>query len=699
MSAEPTACGHTALGGEANKPTEFRTPICSGGAQDVRKVLEASASPHTVRSMRLVSAYCKGYRRFHDTAEMNLDPRLVCIVGPNAAGKSSFLKALTRLNQEFEGIDFDAVDHTRSHPGEDIEVSARYELDAKDRAQVAEVPEARNATHLTVRKVSGRSDRIFDLEPVPLRTRKPRADLARRLTTFRKSKWVSNRVAQEASDGSEVTDALLARIASDLTADVDDLIDETKADLGELSSRLDTASESAVQARQLQKAVTTLIDTESTEHPHDQAVRRLIDRVPQFVEFREDLRQLAAVYNVDEEPDQAIHNVLELAGTSWNELVNAVNSDAGRQKTWTDRAEAAAQARLAEWRQQGGELKLSFNIDGRALTLLMKMTDGEYIAVDQQSDGLRQFVALRALIARQGFAVDPVVLIDEAETHLHYDAQANLVRVLESAEGVSTVIYTTHSAGCLPHDLGTGLRAVVPILDSERKLTDFSRIEGRFWTHGEGFSPLLIAMGASAFAFSATQRALVTEGISDAMLLPSMIREATNLDRLPYQIVPGFAEARGDATPEFDLMASRTAFVADGDAGGDEHARKLMNNGVSKKQVVYLGGQGNGFSTEDLLVRGVYLAAVNDVLDGLSGGLKVPDAEVGANGRANAVKKWAETRGVDGKPLKVRKAAVAQRVLDNRTAGAALVSPASRKALRRLHTAILKVLDKPTQKL
>src|SRR4051812_26797796 len=98
--------------------------------------------------MRLVSAYCKGYRRFYERADMNLDPRLVCIVGPNAAGKSSFLKALTRLNPEFEGIDFDAVDQTRSHAGEGIEVGARHELDAGDRAVLAEVPEARNATHL-----------------------------------------------------------------------------------------------------------------------------------------------------------------------------------------------------------------------------------------------------------------------------------------------------------------------------------------------------------------------------------------------------------------------------------------------------------------------------------------------------------------------------------------------------------------------
>jgi hypothetical protein len=178
-----------------------------------------------------------------------------------------------------------------------------------------------------------------------------------------------------------------------------------------------------------------------------------------------------------------------------------------------------------------------------------------------------------------------------------------------------------------------------------------------------------------------------------------MIREATNLDRLPYQVVPGFAEARSDTTPEFDLMASRTAFVADGDTGGDEHAQKLINNGVSAKQITYLGGQGKGLSTEDLLVEDVYRGAVNDVLEGLSAGLRISEAEIPATGRSNAVRTWATGQLVGGKPVKVRKAAVAQRVLDNRTSEASLVSPAGRKALQALHRTVLKILDTPTQKL
>jgi energy-coupling factor transporter ATP-binding protein EcfA2 len=649
--------------------------------------------------MRLVSAYCKGYRRFYEQAEMNLDPRLVCIVGPNAAGKSSFLKALTHLNRDFDGDDFPAVDHTRSHAGDRIEVGARYELDDDDRAALASVPEAALSTHLIVRRYSGRGDRTFDLDPPPVRNRAPRLAVAKRLENLQGSRWARNRAGQDSSEGLEFTDSFLGAVAESLRKDGDTLSGETVTQLDQLVERMPSSDETYKQVHQTRGGVEQLIEAEQVEHPHRRAVRLLEDRVPPFVEFREDLRQLAATYNIDEEPDDAIENVLALAGTSWTELTSATNGDDGRKKTWVQKADRTAREKLADWKQQGAELRLSFNIDGRALTLLMEMSGDEYIAIDQHSDGLRQFIALRALIELQNFDVDPVVLIDEADTHLHYDAQADLVRVLESAEGVSKIVYTTHSAGCLPHDLGTGIRAVVPILGGDGKITDFSRIEGRFWTHGEGFSPLLIAMGASAFAFSATQRALITEGISDAMLLPSMIREATGLERLPYQVVPGFAEAQGAATSEFDLMASRTAFVADGDAGGDQHGQKLINNGVSTKQIIYLGGQGNGISTEDLLVREVYRTAVNDVLESLSAGPRIPDAEIPATGRANAVKNWAEAKRVGGKRVKVRKAAVAQRVLDNRAPGMPILSKEGKKALRSLHNSVNKILRTPTQRL
>src|SRR3954453_15470321 len=52
--------------------------------------------------MRLVRAGVRGYKRFAESAEMNVDGRVVAVVGPNEAGKTSFLTGLTHLSRSGE---------------------------------------------------------------------------------------------------------------------------------------------------------------------------------------------------------------------------------------------------------------------------------------------------------------------------------------------------------------------------------------------------------------------------------------------------------------------------------------------------------------------------------------------------------------------------------------------------------------------
>jgi predicted ATP-dependent endonuclease of OLD family len=203
--------------------------------------------------------------------------------------------------------------------------------------------------------------------------------------------------------------------------------------------------------------------------------------------------------------------------------------------------EKANEALKLEFTRAWGQTQLTvkLDIDANLLKLMMSMQARDYIRIDQHSDGLRQFVALRAFLAAQERDRDLVVLIDEAETHLHYDAQADLVGVFEEQEEAAAIFYTTHSTGCLPRDIGIGLRGIVPIYratDTGQEMTDHSEILNGFWFDKKGFSPLLIAMGASAFAFSGAQKAVVTEGFTDALLLPTLLREACEVSHLSYQL-------------------------------------------------------------------------------------------------------------------------------------------------------------------
>lgn len=116
--------------------------------------------------MRLIHLETINYKRLRGTHGMNVDPTVVCIVGPNEAGKSSFLNAFTRLNDDH---DFDVTERTRSAPdGHAIQVRARFVLEDDDRTRLEDVPEASGVRQALVWKRSG-SRRGFALEPVPER--------------------------------------------------------------------------------------------------------------------------------------------------------------------------------------------------------------------------------------------------------------------------------------------------------------------------------------------------------------------------------------------------------------------------------------------------------------------------------------------------------------------------------------------------
>ena len=367
---------------------------------------------------------------------------------------------------------------------------------------------------------------------------------------------------------------------------------------------------------------------------------------------------------------------------------------------WQTRANEAIAAKLdPSWGQS--RLTLILDVNDRVLTLLMRMETDDFIQLDQQSDGLRQFVALMAYMAVFSLGSQPIILIDEAETHLHYDAQADLVRVFEEQREAAKIVYTTHSAGCLPRDLGTGIRAVVPVVEGEGadvSKTDDSRIENHFWTQGRGFSPLLMQMGASAFAFASTQRAVICEGITDALLLPSLIRAATGAETVRYQFVPGGSEASKTEIPDLDLAGSRVVFLFDGDDGGSDHGKKTKRGGALSGQVTYLGKKGSGLGVEDLIDAKVYLRAVNDELHVVRPELTILAREIPDKGRGTALDHWCLAQSPKATPLKLSKVAIAQRVLDRRREQSILASKHTR-LVKKLDDELHELLSKPTPSL
>ena len=351
---------------------------------------------------------------------------------------------------------------------------------------------------------------------------------------------------------------------------------------GNPTDSIDTLTENEISAYhfrdEAREGLDEIVSQERLTSPHQMAIEALQNRVPVIRFFEDADRDLTSQYDLSEvaySPPRALKHLASLADLSlpelWYEVQSQSIADFGTRRN-------AANRRLMEvfeenWNQQG--IALQFEIQGNILHIQASTPEDTGLSdISERSDGLRWFAALLAF--SHGWSDRPILLVDEIESHLHYDAQADLISVLSRQTFTSKVIYTTHSFGCLPNDLGTGVRVVQPIDNAT------SRLENGFWKKGAGFSPLLASMGAAAMSFTPARYALISEGPADAIMLPTLLRQASGEDELGFHIAPGLSSVAAAAIGELDSEAGRVGFIADGDQGGMNLANKLRSSGIDE---------------------------------------------------------------------------------------------------------------------
>ncbi|MGL5826114.1 MAG: ATP-dependent nuclease, partial [Nocardioides sp.] len=370
----------------------------------------------------------------------------------------------------------------------------------------------------------------------------------------------------------------------------------------------------------------------------------------------------------------AVTRLLSFADISLDDMWSHIQTgDSTKRESALERGNDRLRALFDQaWNQS--KVTVRFNVNGTVLEVLIKELhgDGDVTNISERSDGLKAFVALVAFLETGNHAVPPILLIDEAETHLHYDAQADLVGVLLKSVETTQVFYTTHSPGCLPGDLGTGIRVVV----REDGHADASVIKNNFWEgEGPGFSPLLFAMGAGAAAFSVCRNAVLAEGASDMVLLPTLIRAASGLDDLDYQVAPGLANAHGSGI-RVEEVAAKVVYLVDGDAGGRRHADALEQAGVDPARISRLP---RDHGVEDLIRPEDYISVVNNFLETIGHSKRFAQSDVTAGTPiAKAFADWAKRHHLQH-PSKVEVAYALLRPSDRR------LTQTGRMALAALH--------------
>lgn len=193
-----------------------------------------------------------------------------------------------------------------------------------------------------------------------------------------------------------------------------------------------------------------MIKKESELNPKQFALKTLLPLVPEILEFTVRDRELTGAYvlaDVVKDTPPALKNLTDISNLDLPKLNSFALQGRGRTPEIAqaqDNANSCLEAVFKKiWSQS--KVKVTFWVDSGNLDIHMK--DGEETSsLTERSDGLRQFVALRAFMAKRTQRLDvlPILIVDEAEQHLHYDGQADLIQVFARQNTASKVIYSTH---------------------------------------------------------------------------------------------------------------------------------------------------------------------------------------------------------------------------------------------------------------
>lgn len=548
-----------------------------------------------------------GYRRLARTGAY-VGRKMVAFVGPNEAGKSSVLSALRLFDSDNAIRESDATRSVRGQPLDADRVVVRLSstLTSEQKSRAARLPIEDKELRYVVHQKHANGRRTYLFEPPPRVSPSLQLSLAKAWPSIERGlSLVLNQLEEDEIEGfSKVElDAISAFLKGAGSKPGAEIWDSVNAVL----------TEHLANDAKLKEKVATFVTYYAWERPGVNLSSLVYNSIglqtPVFAQFGDEHRLIRAEYVLsDPSTDQSVglSNLLRLGGIDLDQIRSSAG-ESGYQRTLVDDANRKLEDFFTQkWKQE--QVTVGVDVDGDVLRVHVRdLVEGSagWMDITERSDGLRTFVGLAAFLESGGFTRPPILLIDEAEHHLHQNAQGDLVRMLEELTAVEQVLYTTHSPACLPSDIGNGVRFVEPIDKGH------SRIRHDFWTINRqehvGFNPLLIVMGAGAAAFSSLRRALISEGESEMLLLPTLIKIATGKADLAYQVAPGIATASTSEMASLDLVASRVVYVVDGDGGGARWKSQLLGSGVPKARIRSLP---DGVGLEDLLDRQFYLDSI-----------------------------------------------------------------------------------------
>ena len=129
-------------------------------------------------------------------------------------------------------------------------------------------------------------------------------------------------------------------------------------------------------------------------------------------------------------------------------------------------------------------------------------------------------------------------------------------------------------------------------------------------------TPETLHLHTTWVAFFPTRNAVMVEGPSDMLLLPTMMREALKADILGFQFVPGLSYTEGPLHAPAVGKTSGLLYLVDGDVGGAKIRSRLTASGVPPENVIILSTKdGSAVEVEDFIEPELLIEGANGIMD------------------------------------------------------------------------------------
>lgn len=311
-------------------------------------------------------------------------------------------------------------------------------------------------------------------------------------------------------------------------------------------------------------------------------------------------------------------NIEELNGLDPNRFDSSdASSNVKKRSISLNTASKRLTDQFENWWDQS-KCKFRLGIDGQHFNIFISDDkDSSEIELSEKSYGFKYFFSLYNIFLSEGSGDDEktILLLDEPGLHMHGTAQGKLIKFLEDLSKNTQILYTTHSPFMIDGDHFERVRVVYGKKDGTSCITDDVWLGDR-----KALFPLQIALG---YDYSQTlfysRKQVVVEGLTDYNIFKTInnMLIKNNMPGLQSDITLTPVHGTSGMDPLISILIGNKIEVSvildsdkSGKDAGDKIQKKLFGNA---KRIVYIGdyADDNKFAEmEDLLPNDAYLNAV-----------------------------------------------------------------------------------------